>query len=468
MYTPTIGLEIHAEMLTNSKLFCGCPNESTEKEPNTLICPICVGHPGTLPFITKKPIESILKMGIALDGDLADFTEFDRKHYFYPDIPKGYQISQHNHPLVQGGSLTDVRVTRIHLEEDTAKNIHNSSDDSSLIDFNRSGVPLMELVTEPDIHTADKAVEFANELQLLLQYLKVSNARMEWGEMRVEVNISLSKDNELGTKVEIKNLNSTKAVKQAIEYEIKRQSKLLDSKEEIVQETRGWNENLGKTVSQRQKESSHEYRYFPDPDIPKLYLSKLKWCDRAVLLKDFPELPDEIRKKCRDAYDLKSEDIEILIRNQNLYQLFTHAVDGNGSAQITANLLISDSIPLIEKYGEIFYKNVQPENLKELIKMYKNKEISSRGVKNILACMVKSGGSASDIAKKENLYQNSDETLVLEIAKKIISENQSVVDEIKQGNTSAIQFLIGQGMKHTKGSVNPVILRKIFIELIEG
>ena len=463
----TIGLEIHVELVTNSKLFCGCVNDNTERKPNTLICPICVGHPGTLPAINRKAIENVLRVGAAVDGTYADFTEFDRKHYFYPDIPKGYQISQYKYPLISGGELVDVKITRIHLEEDTAKNNHSSSDGSSLIDFNRSGVPLMELVTEPDISNADKAVEFANELQLILRTLGVSKARMEWGEMRVEVNISISDNAELGTKVEIKNLNSTKAVKQAIEYEIKRQSKMLELGEKVAQETRGWNENTGKTVSQRQKESSHEYRYFPDPDIPKFRLSEIPWCNRGKILSELPELPAETRERYKTVFGLKEEAIEIFIKNKRLSELLEGAIEGKEEAQTTANFLITDSTPLIEKHKELFYKNVQPKSLKKLVKMYIDKEISSRGAKDILTYMAEQGGDPADIAKEQGLYQTSDENLVLEIAKKLLIENKSVADEIKGGNTSAVQFLIGQGMKYTKGSIDPSVLKKAIEKLIE-
>ena len=269
-YTPTIGLEVHAELLTESKLFCGCKNDPNDGEPNRYICPVCVGYPGALPYLNKRAIEHILRVGLSLGGTLAEETQFDRKHYFYPDIPKGYQISQYPYPLVTDAELLAVGIQRIHLEEDTAKSSHDVTTRGSVIDFNRSGVPLMELVTEPTIHTAEDAVRFGEMLQLVLQYLGVARARMEWGEMRVEANISVSKTDDLGTKVEVKNLNSFKAVSGAIACEVARQTELLESGGQVVQETRGWNENTGKTFSQRSKETSEEYRYMPDPDLPRL------------------------------------------------------------------------------------------------------------------------------------------------------------------------------------------------------
>ena len=236
---PTIGLEIHAELLTNSKLFCGCKNDPNAKNPNIHICPICMGYPGALPFVNKKAIENLISVGTAVGGEVADFTEFDRKHYFYPDIPKGYQISQYEYPIISGGVINDVAIERIHLEEDTAKSNHETNDESTLIDFNRSGVPLMELVTKPDIKDADEASKFAEELQLIIRYLGVSSARMEYGEMRVEANISVADKKCDGTKVEIKNLNSLKSVRQAINYEIKRQTKVIEGGGKVIQETRG-------------------------------------------------------------------------------------------------------------------------------------------------------------------------------------------------------------------------------------
>src|SRR3989344_2037390 len=290
-YKLTIGLEVHAELNTKTKMFCDSPNHPDEKAPNVNVCPICLGYPGTLPVMNYEAVKSILRLGTAVGGELADYTEFDRKNYFYPDIPKGYQISQYKKPLVQGGTLNGVQLTRVHLEEDTARSSHNENSklkiENSLLDFNRAGVPLMELVTEPVMHTAEEALRFAKELQLLLQYIGISGANMEKGEMRVEANISVSKTDEFGTKVEVKNINSFRAVGKTIEFEYKRQTELLDKGERVVQETRGWDENAGETFSQRLKESAHDYRYFPCPDLPKLFLSEI------------PELSKEELKKVR-------------------------------------------------------------------------------------------------------------------------------------------------------------------------
>src|SRR3990167_10436045 len=273
-YIPTIGLEIHAEHKTRTKMFCNSKNDPEEGRANVNVCPICLAHPGTLPVINREAVRHVLRVGVALGGTLADYTEFDRKNYFYPDLPKGYQISQYEHPLVAGGSLAGVAITRVHLEEDTASSMHEEGSGTT-IDYNRAGVPLMELVSEPVIESTEEAGRFARELQLLLRYLDVSEANMEKGEMRVEANISVSPLGERGTKVEIKNLNSFRIMERAVAYEIKRQSALLERGEKIIQETRGWDDKRHATFSQRVKEGSADYRYFPDPDLPSLKLSEL-------------------------------------------------------------------------------------------------------------------------------------------------------------------------------------------------
>ena len=320
-YKATIGLEIHAEMSTVTKMFCACKNDPDETKPNVNICPVCMGQPGTLPVLNKQAIKNVLKMGIALGSKLADFTEWDRKNYFYPDIPKGYQISQYKYPLITGGQLNGINITRIHLEEDTAKSSHDRGD-FSLVDFNRAGVPLMELVTEPELHTGKDTADFARELQLLLQYLGVGEANMEKGEMRIEANISVSDTAKFGTKVEVKNLNSFKSVEKAVTYEIERQIEVLEAGGKIVQETRGWDEDKQSTYSQRAKEDSHDYRYFPDPDLPKMKISEIPEFASAVLKKELPELPWEKRTRYEKDYGIKEADVEIYVRPGIISALF--------------------------------------------------------------------------------------------------------------------------------------------------
>ena len=287
-YITTIGLEVHAELHTNSKMWCGCKNDPYEKRPNVNICEVCMAHPGTLPVANKDAIKKVITVGLAVGADIADFTEFDRKNYFYPDIPKGYQLSQYKLPIVSHGMINGVELTRIHLEEDTAKSSHENA--MTLVDYNRAGVPLMELVTEPVIHSAEQAGAFARELQRIPRYVGASEANMELGQMRIEANISVSKDpKKFGTKVEVKNINSFASVEGAIRYEVARHIELIEEGGAVVQETRGWDEGKQSTFSQRKKENAHVYRYFPDPGLPKLYLSKL--LDIEAIRKTLPEMP---------------------------------------------------------------------------------------------------------------------------------------------------------------------------------
>lgn len=474
-YISTIGLEIHAELKTKTKMFCNSKNDPNETRPNINICPVCVGQPGTLPVINKEAVKQVLIIGTAIDGKLADFTEFDRKNYFYPDIPKGYQISQYKYPLVSGGSLAGVNITRIHLEEDTAKSTHK--DNYSLIDFNRAGVPLMELVTEPVINTAKQASIFAKELQLLLRALGIGLANMEKGEMRVEANISVRRDenDDFGVKVEVKNLNSFKVVEKAIDYEIKRQTELLENGERVVQETRGWDENKQKTFSQRVKEASADYRYFPDPDLPKLYISKIKEFSEESLKSILPELPWEKRKIYIKKYNLKAEDAYMFVRDKFLSKLFDTLIDkfeeDKELIKLASNYITSDIVGLINtdsSFDEKSHKNISAENFSQLIFMVYNKDISSRGAKDILKELYQKGGMPDKIAKDKNLFQKSNKEELKKVIEDIILENQKAVEEFKSGKQASLQFLIGQGMRKTKGSANPEVLKKLFIDFIEN
>lgn len=466
-YIPTIGLEIHAELKTRTKMFCDSRNDPDEERPNVNICPVCMAHPGTLPAINKKAVEHVIRVGKAVGGTIADFTEFDRKNYFYPDIPKGYQISQYKYPIVSGGMLSGVAITRVHLEEDTATSKHDRGD-YSLIDFNRAGVPLMELVTEPVLHDAETAVKFAKELQLLLRYLGVSEANMEKGEMRVEANISIAPEGskEFGTKVEVKNLNSFRVVGRAIEYEIARQIKALENGETLVQETRGWDENRGITFSQRKKESSDDYRYFPDPDLPKLKISEIVEFQNLVL----PELPTEKRERYARDYGIKTEDIESYVTDRTLGNFFEEVVKNLDSKKelvvLASNYITSDLIGLQESIKHSMFDKITPIALSGLIKMVASGEISSRGAKDILKILVEKGGDSREVAEREGLFQKSDAGELKTIAEKIISENEKVVAEYKAGKTASLQFLVGQGMKASKGSANPEMLKKVFTELL--
>ncbi|OGF62035.1 glutaminyl-tRNA synthase (glutamine-hydrolyzing) subunit B [Candidatus Giovannonibacteria bacterium RIFCSPLOWO2_01_FULL_44_40] len=518
-YQATIGLEIHAELRTKTKMFCASKNDPDEKHPNVNICPVCIGHPGTLPVINEEAVKLVHKVGLALGGEIQKFSRFDRKNYFYPDLPKGYQISQYKHPLVLGGNLKGVRITRIHLEEDAGKLIHDPNGKFSLVDFNRAGLPLMELVTEPDIKSAKEAKNFAEELQLVLQYLGASDANMEKGQMRCEANVSVMKvphgktlgvfgdstpsveesGASLGTKVEVKNLNSFRAVERAIDYEVKRQIELLESGKKVAQETRGWNENKEETFSQRSKESAHDYRYFPEPDLPPMeftneYIEELR--------AEIPELPEQKRNRLAEEYKLDAKAVEILVKDRGLSAFWEKvaselrewlsgktlpggkkpgflAVSKPGfeelgsveeeSYKLAANYFTSDFLGLIkEKEIPPDELLVDPENFAELIKMIIKKEITSRVAKDVLRVMVEQGGDPSTWVEKMGLGQVSDSAQLEAIVKKVISENQKAVEDFKKGKQQSLQFLVGQVMKETKGAANPEVIRTLLTKIIGG
>jgi aspartyl-tRNA(Asn)/glutamyl-tRNA(Gln) amidotransferase subunit B len=449
-------------------MFCRCKNDPDEGRPNWNICPVCTAQPGTLPVINKKAVEHVLRVGKALGSNLADFTEWDRKNYFYPDIPKGYQITQYKYPLVSGGTLAGVELTRIHLEEDTGSSRHDVGD-YSLVDYNRAGVPLMELVTEPVIHDAETAMRFAKELQLLLRYIGASDANMEKGEMRVEANISISETDTFGTKVEVKNLNSFKSVGDAIAFEIKRHEEVLSRGEKIIQETRGWDENTGKTFSQRKKESANDYRYFPDPDLPKLVVTEV-FGKNYEKLPPLPELPWEKRARLAKEFGFQDAITEMYVTDTVLGEFFEEVVTGFGGdkelGKLASNYISSDLSSLM-KAGDGTTGKVIPKEFIALIKMVKEGDLSSRGAKDTLAIMYKEGGEPKAIAEREGLIQKSDTEALKKIAQEIIDANATVVAEYKAGKAASLQFLIGQGMKATRGSANPTVLAEVFKELLD-
>jgi len=525
MYQPKIGLEIHTELKTKTKMFCGCLNNSEEKNPNINVCPVCLAHPGALPTINKEAVEAVLKVGLALNSQISQSSKFDRKNYFYPDLPKGYQISQYDAPLCLSGYLDinlgptnnldinnkknskisnvqkskRIKIRRIHLEEDTGRLIHSLNGDSNAtyVDFNRAGVPLMELVTEPDIESAEEALSFVKELQLILRYLDVSSADMEKGEMRCEVNISLCeiadceianqyelnidqnrqtygsqksassqyKSVSLSTKVEIKNLNSFRAVEESIAYEIKRQEELLEKGEKIIQETRGWDDVKKITISQRIKEEAHDYRYFPEPDLPPLDLTKF---GIEGLKRSLSELPEEKRRRFMKEYGLSVKQVEILITDRLAGKFFEEAVSElqttNYKLQtILYNYLTSDLFGLMSQ-NKVSFKELKitPENFAELIDIINKGEISTRTAKDVLKIMLETGRDPSEIIESEGLKKISDEAGMIEIVKKVMSENPKPVEDYKKGKENALQFLIGKAMAELKGRGDPEMLKKIF------
>jgi aspartyl-tRNA(Asn)/glutamyl-tRNA(Gln) amidotransferase subunit B len=461
-YRLTVGLEVHAELKTLTKMFCACRNAPDEKAPNAHICPVCMAHPGSLPVINKEAVHKVLLVGAAVGGTLADYTEFDRKNYFYPDIPKGYQISQYEHPLVKGGSLAGVMLTRVHLEEDTARSQHEG--EKSLVDYNRAGVPLMELVTEPVITSAEQAGVFAKELQLLLRYLGAGDANMEKGEMRVEANISVSLDDTLGTKVEVKNLNSFRSVERAIAFEAARQAELLTKGEQVIQETRGWDEALQKTFSQRKKESSHDYRYFPDPDLPKLIVSEIPEFSLERLKSELPELPWVKRNRYIEE-GLNAEYVEMFISDEKYGSLFedTAKLQPKNKASV-ANYIGSDIAGLVSKLGEEGLAHITPEGLSVLMQNLSEGKLSSRGAKDTLHDVFEHGGDLAEVSKK--YLQQSDAGALEAIARQVTGEHPGPVADYKAGKEAAMQFLVGQGMKASKGSANPQALREAIQKIL--
>lgn len=467
-YITTVGLEVHVELNTKSKMFCGCKNDPHEAEVNSLTCPICLAHPGTLPVANTEAVAKVMMFGEAVGATRASYSEFDRKNYFYPDIPKAYQISQYAFPFLRGGSINNVELTRVHLEEDTARSQHDHTG-VSLVDFNRAGVPLMELVTEPVIHDPKTAVEFARELQLLLRTIGISSAQMEKGEMRVEANISVSNTEELGVKVEVKNLNSFRSVESAITYEVDRQIGLLEKGEFVTQETRGWDEVKQRTFSQRTKETAKDYRYFPDPDLPKMNLAKSEYHSESRISEIIPKLPSKKRVEYKNI-GLTSNQIEVIISNEKIDNYFSKLVnilkEDSASLKLAANYLTSDVLAELGDSADGLIV-LKPDNFAELMIMTSTSLINSRIAKDLLKELLFIDGSPRKLAAERGLLQSSDPVQLQAFVDEVISENAPVVSEYYNGKESSIQYLIGQAMKKSKGSANPGTLASLFKSTLE-
>ena len=469
-YKPTIGLEVHAELKTRTKMFCDSLNDPDEKHPNVNVCPVCMGHPGTLPVANRKAIEHVIKVGFALGGTPNALSHFDRKNYFYPDLPKAYQISQSGQPLVIGGVLKGIKINHIHLEEDAGKLMHDDAGGGTLVDYNRASVPLMELVTEPDIHTAEDAVAFMKELQLILRYLGVSDADLERGQMRADANISISPDGTLGTRAEVKNLNSFNSVFQAIKYEIKRQTEILDKGDAVHQETRGWDDAKQKSVSQRSKEEAQDYRYFPEPDIPPFETASL---GLEEIKASIPELPEQKRVRFASEYGLDEKQANLLVTDIAMANYFEEAVSEfeeeipvkesfKAAARTTYSYLTSDLRGLMNQAGVLFSDmKVSPEHFAHLMVLAHQQKITSRQAKDMLAKMFESGADSEEIIKSENIgISDSDEVEAVVLA--IIAEHYAAVADYRKGKTASLQFLIGKAMGRLKGRARPDMLKEIF------
>jgi len=420
-----------------------------------------MAHPGTLPTVNKEAVRFLMMIGKAIGGELATYSEFDRKNYFYPDIPKAYQISQYQFPFVKGGQIAGVAITRVHLEEDTARSVHDQGEES-LVDFNRAGVPLMELVTEPVIHSPEEAGRFARELQLLLRTLGVSDANMEKGEMRVEANISVSKTDELGTKVEVKNLNSFKSVESAIAYETKRHIEELEGGRALYQETRGWDENKGKTFLQRSKESAQDYRYFPDPDIPKFDRSLIEEFSDSRVSEMLPETPDNKRLKLKES-GLSEKQIETIIADPQRSSFFNEvlaALEGVPPV-LAANYFTTDVMSLLDVDG-LDIRTAHASEFAGLLKVVHEGKITSRVAKDLLKEVVFEGQNALMLCESRGLLQENSAEKLEAVISEVIARNENVVLEYKAGKEASIQYLIGQAMKATRGSANPTLLKTLF------
>ena len=460
-------------------MFCGCANDPEERHPNVNICPICTGHPGCLPTINKEAVRKVIKLGMALGSEIPTISKFDRKNYFYPDLPKAYQISQYDQPLVSGGSLKGVRLERVHLEEDTARIAHSSqladypkdAKPASLIDYNRSSMPLMELVTKPDITSGEQAVAFAKELQLILRYLGISDADMEKGQMRVEANISVSKDEQLGTKVEVKNLNSFRAVSDSIDFEIKRQSELLDAGEKVVQSTRGWDEKKKETVLQRLKEEAHDYRYFPEPDLPPLDLAHF---DMESIREEIIELPQQKRERLAGEYGLGEEQANILAEDEAMANWYEEAVSEAKALYVDIdnksvyNYFINDLQGLIKESGVALGAiKIDPFHFAKVVAFVAQGKLNSRLAKDILKEAFDTGSDPEEIMHAKGLNEEISADTLQHVIKETIEENPKAIEDYKKGQQNALQFLIGKVMGKMQGRANPAELKTLFEELLK-
>ena len=469
-YEAVIGMEVHVQLLTASKMFCGCSADYASAPPNTHVCPVCLGMPGVLPVINDAAVQATLRTGLALNCQIPSFSKFDRKNYPYPDLPKGYQISQYDYPLCVGGYLdidrdgttARVRVRRVHLEEDTGKLIHERG--HSLIDLNRAGVPLMEVVTEADMRSADDAWQYLTKLRTILRYLGVSSGNMEEGAMRCEANVSVRPvgASELGTKVEVKNLNSFRAVRQSIEYELERQSRALDSGERIHQVTMGWDESGRKTVFQRSKESSEDYRYFPEPDLPPLAYSQ-----EAVsqLRGSLPELPDAKRARFVVEYGLRPGDASLLVEDAAVAQFFEDcaktAGEGVGS-RVIANWVLGELFRLLgETDQSLAEAKVTPGELASLLRLVAGGTINATVAKEVLKEMFVSGGAAADIVERRGLSQISDSQVLTQIVRDVLASNPKPVQQYLEGKETVMGFFIGQVMRATRGQADANLARQV-------
>ncbi len=473
-YESVIGMEVHVELNTNSKMFCDCSPDIFGAAPNTHVCPVCLAMPGSLPVINETAVHFTIMTGLALNCQVQPHNVFARKNYFYPDLPKGYQISQYELPLCLDGYIDiqvndetrHIRIRRVHLEEDTGKLTHVGQ--QSLVDFNRAGVPLMEIVSEADMHSAEEAYAYVSQLRQIVRYLGVSSGDMEKGAMRCEVNLSLRPEGsqELGTKVEIKNLNSFRAVRNAIDYEIERQTQMLDTRQPIYQVTMGWDETTGVTKEQRSKEEAHDYRYFPEPDLPPL---SLDWAWIQSIQEGLPELPDVKRNRFLKEFGLTPYDSELLAEDRQVADYYEEAVSAaegtNVSPKAIANWMTGELFRLMKDNGVTIPEvSIEPSHLVALIRLVNDKTINQTAAKKVLGLMWQSGRPPQPIVEELGLRQISSADDLARIVDQVMADNPDAVAQVRAGKEATIGFLIGQVMKATRGKANPQMVRQLFLD----
>ncbi|NCS29160.1 MAG: Asp-tRNA(Asn)/Glu-tRNA(Gln) amidotransferase subunit GatB [Microcystis aeruginosa F13-15] len=485
-YEAIIGLETHCQLNTKSKIFCSCPT-NFDSPPNTNVCPVCLGYPGVLPVLNQEVLASAVKLGLAIDGKITPHSKFDRKQYFYPDLPKNYQISQYDLPIVEQGQLEIeivdkktkevsrkiIGITRLHMEEDAGKLVHAGSErlsgsTHSLVDFNRTGVPLLEIVSEPDLRTGTEAAEYAQELRRLVRYLGISDGNMQEGSLRCDVNISVRKKGakKFGTKVEIKNMNSFSAIQKAIEYEIDRQIEAIENGEPIVQETRLWEEATQRTISMRKKEGSSDYRYFPEPDLPPLEVSpeQLKaWAE------ELPELPARKRRRYEEEFGLSPYDARVLTDDRTVAEYFETAVIAGANAKLVANW-ISQDIAAYLNNNKLMITEIalQASDLAELVKLIEAGTISGKIAKEILPELLTQGGSPKALVEKKGLIQISDSSAIEKLIEEIIAAHPSELEKFRAGKTNLKGFFVGQVMKKSGGKADPKLTSQILDQKLSG
>ena len=472
-FEPVIGLEVHAQLLTDTKIFCSCKN-AYGAPPNSLTCPVCLGMPGTLPVLNRKAVEYAIKMGLATDCSITTFSRFARKNYFYPDLPKGYQISQYDEPLCRNGKIKiqvngiekNIGITRIHLEEDAGKSIHGF--DNTLVDFNRCGVALIEIVSEPDLRSPEEAYAYLTKLKQILEYLEICDCNMEEGSLRCDANISLRPigEEKFGTKTEMKNMNSFRGVERALRFEIERQKAILEKGKNIIQQTMLWDEAKGEARPMRSKEESHDYRYFPEPDLVPLEVDE-NW--KTKISNDLPELPDQKYFRFLNKYNLRHYDAAILTSDKYLAEYFERVNDLINDPQLVSKWIQGEVLRTLSQ------KNLTPkqiplaaENLGELLNLIKAGTISANIAKEVFDKMVENNESAKIIVEREKLIQVSDDSELEQIIQTVISENPNEVERYRRGAKNLFAFFMGQVMKKTKGKANPSVANNLLRKALDN